>query len=131
MNAMECGKKAAEHFSLNPGYRSLNHGLHGRYSKYVRFVYYDHIESFERRPDTFLQYEYRTYLVDESRKSLEQYLNAPAIVRLPLAVDQLASGYVEKAGAEICARVQKTMTVRWWYFSTVGNVRCSRAHEST
>ncbi|PPJ55654.1 hypothetical protein CBER1_09548 [Cercospora berteroae] len=80
------GKEAAEHFLLQNGYRNLNHGSFGTYPRAVRETLRSLQDECEGQPDRFIRYTYPRK-VDESRRIVADYLNAPVdtIVFVPNA----------------------------------------------
>ncbi|KJX93075.1 aminotransferase family protein [Zymoseptoria brevis] len=74
---LECGQEVRTDFALAPGYRNLNHGSYGTYPLPVRTAFRNFQELTEARPDAFVRYEYRTHLLDECRRAVEDYLHAP------------------------------------------------------
>lgn len=93
MDVVECGTQAAKHFAFADGYVNLNHGIskcscvlrksdtysiigsYGAYPIEIRDVFRHFQDRTEARPDAFVRYEYRTHLLDESRRSLADYLS--------------------------------------------------------
>ncbi|KAL1311483.1 hypothetical protein AAFC00_004424 [Neodothiora populina] len=77
LGPVQCGAEAAKHFAFADGYRNLNHGSYGTYPVEVRSVLRRYQEKVEAAPDTFVRYEYRTHLLDRSRKAIADYMRAP------------------------------------------------------
>ncbi|KAM3423898.1 hypothetical protein BST61_g1293 [Cercospora zeina] len=77
IDPIEVGKEAAKHFHFQGGYRNLNHGSFGTYPGAVRTTLRALQDECEGQPDRFIRYTYPRK-VDESRKAVAEYLNAPA-----------------------------------------------------
>ncbi|KAM3425227.1 hypothetical protein BST61_g7181 [Cercospora zeina] len=78
LKSIECGSAEAKtSFAFDKGYTFLNHGSYGTYPIAVRDVYRYHQERSEAQPDTFVRYEYRTNLLDASRRVIAEYLDVP------------------------------------------------------
>ncbi|KAI5367493.1 Putative aminotransferase class V domain, pyridoxal phosphate-dependent transferase, major [Septoria linicola] len=72
----ECGSDTSkEQFAFDLGYVFLNHGSYGTHSLPVRNVFRYYQERAEAQPDTFVRYEYRPKLLDESRLVIADYLD--------------------------------------------------------
>ncbi|KAI4725744.1 PLP-dependent transferase [Aureobasidium sp. EXF-10728] len=76
-HTIECGEEAAKHFVFQEGYINLNHGSYGTHPIEVRLAHREYQERAEARPDTFVRYEFRTHLLNESRQAIADYIYAP------------------------------------------------------
>lgn len=78
-------------------------GSYGTYPREIQSVLRHYQDRTEARPDAFVRYEYRTKLLDESRKTLAEYLDVPldTCVLVPnssTAFDTIVHNLVFEAG---------------------------------